>query len=98
LATDEDFGITPVESMACGTPVIAYFGGGYKETVIDGKTGVFFKEPTVASLTGAIRRFETLSIKVEDCRKQAAKFSKDRFEKEIRAFVQNHSTKESRLI
>src|SRR6185437_8907354 len=42
LATDEDFGITPVEAMLCGTPVIAYYGGGYKETVIDGKTGIFF--------------------------------------------------------
>lgn len=38
LAEDEDFGITPVESMLCGTPVIAFYGGGYRETVIDGKT------------------------------------------------------------
>src|ERR1035437_3862248 len=42
LSKDEDFGITPVESMLCGTPVIAFNGGGYKETVIDGKTGVLF--------------------------------------------------------
>jgi glycosyltransferase involved in cell wall biosynthesis len=39
LAKDEDFGITPVESMSCGTPVIAFNGGGYKETVVDPSTG-----------------------------------------------------------
>jgi glycosyltransferase involved in cell wall biosynthesis len=90
LATDEDFGITPIESMACGTPVIAYYGGGYKETVIDGKTGVFFKEATVASLTDAIQRFEKMHISSEECQKQAAKFSKDRFIREIKTFVKEH--------
>lgn len=89
LAADEDFGITPVEAMACGTPVIAYFGGGYKETVIDGKTGVFFDQLTVDSLVEAIRQFERTKIKPEDCKKQAEKFSKERFKKEIQAFVQN---------
>ncbi|MDP3724131.1 MAG: glycosyltransferase, partial [bacterium] len=39
---DEDFGMTPVESMLCGTPVVAYYGGGYKESVVEGKSGVFF--------------------------------------------------------
>lgn len=89
LAKDEDFGITPVEAMACGTPVIAYHGGGYKETVIDGKTGVFFKQLTVESLIDAIKKFEHMKISAEDCRKQAEKFSKDRFKREIRAFVEN---------
>lgn len=93
LATDEDFGITPIESMACGTPVIAYFGGGYKETVIDGKTGVFFKEPTVASLIAAIKRFEKLHLNPDDCRRQAEKFSNDRFKREIRVFVEKHAGK-----
>ncbi len=92
LATDEDFGITPVEAMLCGTPVIAYYGGGYKETVIDGKTGVFFHEATVSSLTEAIRKLETLrqaqGKKMEKaCKKQAEKFSKDRFIREIKQFV-----------
>lgn len=93
LATDEDFGITPIESMACGTPVIAYYGGGYKETVIDGKTGVFFKQATVDSLIDAIQRFEKMHIKGGDCRKQAEKFSQKRFAKEIRAFVDQHSSR-----
>jgi glycosyltransferase involved in cell wall biosynthesis len=86
-ATDEDFGITPVEAMLCGTPVIAYYGGGFKETVIDGKTGVFFHESTVASLTNAIKQFEKKKFDPKECRKQADKFSKERFMKEMKAFV-----------
>jgi glycosyltransferase involved in cell wall biosynthesis len=85
---DEDFGIVPVESMACGTPVIAYKSGGVKETVVDGKTGVFFEELSVVSLVKAIKQFENAKLKSEDCRKQAEKFSKERFQKEIKEFVQ----------
>src|SRR5258708_16702974 len=62
LATDEDFGITPVEAMLCGTPVIAYDGGGYKETVIEGKTGVFFKKSTASALAQTITRFEKINF------------------------------------
>ncbi len=90
LAKDEDFGITPVEAMAYGTPVIAYYGGGYKETVIEGKTGVFFHEATIESLSDAIIRFEKLKLKAADCVAQAKKFSKDRFQKEIKEFVDEH--------
>ncbi len=89
LATDEDFGITPVEAMLCGTPVIAYFGGGYKETVIEGKTGVFFKESTVAALTTAIKQFEKMKFDPNECKKQAEKFSKERFIREIKQFVKD---------
>lgn len=87
LSQDEDFGITPVESMLCGTGVIAYCGGGYKETVVEGKTGTFFKEARVDSLVEAIKKFEKMKIKSEDCKKQAKKFSKERFEREMRKFV-----------
>lgn len=88
LATDEDFGMTLVESMAAGTPVIAYRGGGYLETVLEGKTGMFFDKPTAASLIDAIKKFEKKKFKEADCKKQAAKFSKQRFEKEIRSFIE----------
>lgn len=95
LSQDEDFGITPVEAMLCGTPVVAFYGGGYKETVLDGKTGVFFKEPNVESLVIAVKKFETLRQALgdklrENCIKQAEKFSKDRFKKRIKAFVNAH--------
>src|SRR3989344_1557327 len=57
-STDEDFGITPVEAMSVGCPVIAYRGGGVLETVIEGKTGLFFDELTEESLLKAIKRFD----------------------------------------
>lgn len=91
LATDEDFGMTPVESMLAGTPVIAYRGGGYKETIIEGKTGVFFDEPTVDSLVKAIKKFEKDKFKSEDCIRQAKKFSGERFRKEMKEFVKAHA-------
>ncbi len=84
----EDFGIMPVEAMAVGTPVIAYRSGGVKETVIEGKTGIFFDEPTTESLVGAIKKFERMRISPEDCINQAKKFSKERFKKEIKEFVE----------
>ncbi|HEY5600796.1 MAG TPA: glycosyltransferase [Patescibacteria group bacterium] len=88
LAKDEDFGITPVEAMSFGTPVVAYYGGGYKETVIDGKTGVFFKDYSVEGLIEAISKLDRIKIKSEDCLKQAEKFNIRRFQKEIQKFVE----------
>jgi glycosyltransferase involved in cell wall biosynthesis len=87
LSKDEDFGITPVESMLCGTPVIAFNGGGYKETVVDGKTGVLFDDYSVDGLITAIKRFEGLKLDPKDCLEQAEKFSKERFIREITDFV-----------
>ena len=87
LAEDEDFGITPVESMLCGTPVIAYYGGGYKETIVDGETGLFFREYTTESLINAIKQFESMKFSSEDCKKQAQKFSSQNFDKKIVEFV-----------
>jgi glycosyltransferase involved in cell wall biosynthesis len=86
LSKDEDFGITPVEAMACGTPVIAFNGGGYKETVIDGKTGVLFDDYSAAGLWQAIKKFDHLNDRTleKNCVEQAKKFSKERFQKEIR--------------
>jgi glycosyltransferase involved in cell wall biosynthesis len=84
---DEDFGIVPVEAMAQGTPVIAYRSGGVQETVIDKKTGLFFDELTPESLQKAIELFEKLKIKPEACQKQAKKFSKEIFQKNINDVV-----------
>jgi glycosyltransferase involved in cell wall biosynthesis len=87
LATDEDFGMTPVEAMHFGTPVIAYEGGGYTESVVDGKTGIFFKK----DLAAAIKKFETMHLKSEDCEAAAEKFSKKRFQQELKTFVLSHA-------
>lgn len=86
-AEDEDFGITPVEAMGVGTPVIAYRSGGVVESVIDGKTGLFFNSLTVPSLGKAIEKFEKTIIDPKACIQQAEKFSKERFKKEIKSFV-----------
>jgi len=85
---DEDFGIIPVEAMAAGTTVIAYKSGGVKETVIDGKTGVFFEELNAESLKKAILQFESLKIKSEKCIKRAEMFSKEQFIKNIKHYIE----------
>lgn len=86
-AEDEDFGIVPVEAMSFGKPVIALRSGGVVETVIDGKTGLFFDKPTVNSLVKSLKKFKSLRFKTSDCRAQAQKFSKQRFKKEIKKFI-----------
>lgn len=85
----EDFGIIPVEAMSYGMPVVGLNQAGVKETVIDGKTGVLFDSLTIESIISAIKRFNTLTIKSEDCIKQAGKFGKERFKREIKNFVYN---------
>ncbi len=81
---DEDFGITPVEAMGVGTPVIAYKSGGLKETVVDGKTGIFFDELSVAGIVGALKKLEALRLRsgkklAEDCVKRAEQFDTKHF-------------------
>ncbi|HSX18889.1 MAG TPA: glycosyltransferase, partial [Candidatus Saccharimonadales bacterium] len=90
LATDEDFGITPVEAMLCGTPVIAYNGGGYKETVVDGKTGLFFDSADAESLSLTVKRFLSMDKKFDKraIKRHAQKFGKERFKREILKFVE----------
>jgi len=88
LAKDEDFGITPVEAMACGTPVIAFNGAGYKETVVSGKTGELFDEYSVEGLVRVLKKFNNLNYLSKDCIEQAEKFSKERFKKEIKKLVE----------
>lgn len=97
LAKDEDFGITPVESMMSGTPVIAFNGGGYKETVVDPSassgqvaTGVLFDDYSTDGLIAAIKRFEKSKFDSSEIQKYAEKFSKERFKREILEFVKNH--------
>lgn len=88
FAAEEDFGITPVEAQACGTPVIAYGKGGALETVKDGETGCFFKEQTVESIIAAINEFDQQkSITSEKCRKNAETFSVDTFCQNLKAYI-----------
>ena len=84
---EEDFGITALESMASGRPVIAYRGGGALETIVENVTGLFFNEQTPESLLDALGRFKNLKFKTEDCRNQAEKFSVNVFREKILAKV-----------
>jgi glycosyltransferase involved in cell wall biosynthesis len=90
FAAEEDFGITPVEAQACGTPVICLGKGGTKETVIDMATGVHFIEQSVEALLEAVEKFEKNSdnFEAKKIRANALRFSKKRFEKEIKEFVE----------
>lgn len=83
----EDFGITPLEAQASGTPVIAFGEGGALETVIDGKTGAFFGEQTAEGLSAAIHDFEELNWDASACRIHAQAFGEQRFRDEISAFI-----------
>ena len=87
FAAEEDFGITPVEAQACGTPVIAYGRGGALETVVPGETGIFFTEQTKEDIIDAINRFESLEINYNACQKNAVVYSKERFCDMIQEYV-----------
>lgn len=98
FAAEEDFGITPVEAQACGTPVIAYGKGGALETVRgldkkDDPTGVFFYKQDKESLIKAISYFENNleRIQFEDCRKNALIFSINNFKIKIKAFIDKYN-------
>jgi len=87
---EEDFGITPVEAQASGTPVIGFGKGGLLETVINGKTGLFFYKQDYKDLIDAVETFESSSGKF-DCykiRENSLKFSKGRFKKDLIKFLE----------
>ncbi len=76
---EEDFGLTPLEAQACGKPVIAYKQGGITETVINCKTGIFFDDQTVESLSIAIEKFQQMKFLPSDCVNNADRFSNKNF-------------------
>lgn len=88
---NEDFGIAPVEAMAHGMPVIAYYGGGAKETIIQGKTGLFFYRHSWQSLLKAIKKFDKYRFDPVDLYRQAQRFSREKFRKRFLSYLkENH--------
>jgi glycosyltransferase involved in cell wall biosynthesis len=94
FAAEEDFGITPVEAQACGTPVIAYGRGGSLETVRglgikDEPTGVFFNKQSIESVKAAVEKFEEQADKIsyQNCRKHAEQFSEEIFREQFKKYV-----------
>ena len=93
FAAEEDFGITPVEAQACGTPVIAFGKGGALETIrpygVERPTGLFFEKQSVDSIVEAVENFESIgqNISAKDCRENALRFSSERFKDELAKYV-----------
>lgn len=90
FAAEEDFGITPVEAQACGTPAICFGRGGARETVLDGESGLYFMEQNTKELLAAVAKFEQNYDKFEPVkiRENSLKFSRARFEAEIKSYVE----------
>lgn len=99
FAAEEDFGITPVEAQACGTPVIAFGKGGVLETIIpegnQNPTGVFFDKQEPGSIIESVNKFESMQDLFEptECRRNAEKFSEERFRTEINTYIRDKWTK-----
>lgn len=86
----EDFGITPVQALAAGRPVIAFAGGGALDIVEDGVNGVLFREPTVESLSAALERFSQLKFESAIVRRSAEKFDTAMFKEKLTGFIAEH--------
>jgi len=86
---EEDFGIVALEAMASGRPIIALKKGGALETVIEGKTGLFFNEQSVSSLEEALKKFDATKFNPETIRQHALEFDKEKFKEKIKKLVDN---------
>lgn len=85
----EDLGLTPIETMACGKPVIAYGSGGVTETMVEGITGEFFSPQTPEALTNVLKDFQTEKYSEINCRNQAIKFNKEIFKENFSQTIYN---------
>ena len=94
FAAEEDFGITPVEAQACGTPVIAFGRGGALETIRGIEqprpTGLFFDRQEPDAIAEAVRAFERSAMRISpsDCRENATRFSEQVFRDAYSRFVE----------
>jgi glycosyltransferase involved in cell wall biosynthesis len=88
VTATEEFGIAAVEAQAAGRPVIALAEGGVTESVLDGRTGVFYEDATPEALAAAVSAFDPLSIDSAECVANAQRFGVDAFARDIRANVE----------
>jgi glycosyltransferase involved in cell wall biosynthesis len=84
---EEDFGIAPLEAQAAGRPVIAYARGGALETILEGKTGLFFREPTPQSLGEAVLGFQDGQFDPAAIREHALRFDRAVFQQRFGNFI-----------
>lgn len=85
----EDFGITPLEAMSFGKPVIAFGKGGALETITPSVTGEFFEEQTTESLINLLKSFNPLRYNASTCREHALRYSKSNFVQSVKFFVES---------
>jgi glycosyltransferase involved in cell wall biosynthesis len=83
----DDFGIASIESLAAGTPVIAYKAGGALDYIIPGKTGAFFEPQTPEALEKALKNFDPKKYKPSAIKEFAKKFSTENFQKQMTEFL-----------
>jgi glycosyltransferase involved in cell wall biosynthesis len=88
MASVEDFGIVPLEAMACGRPAVVFAEGGGAESVLEGETGVVFREATAAALRAAIDSLQVLRFNSDALRARSEAFRRPSFEARVRAFVE----------
>jgi glycosyltransferase involved in cell wall biosynthesis len=96
LPSEEDFGITPLEAMASGRPVIAYGRGGVLDTVIPGKTGLLFEKQTGASVAEALIKFDPSYFDAAYIREHAESFGRPVFRRRLERHVANQLDLRSR--
>jgi glycosyltransferase involved in cell wall biosynthesis len=84
---EEDFGIAPLEATARGRPVIAYGAGGALDTIAEGRTGVFFRQPTPESLAEAVEQLETMAYEPAALHAHAEQFSIAAFQRQMDAVL-----------
>jgi glycosyltransferase involved in cell wall biosynthesis len=89
FASEEDFGIAPLEAQACGTPVVAFGKGGARDTVVDGVTGLFFWQQSPQAICEAVERFESVenSFDPDRIREHSMNFSTASFKKKFSGYV-----------
>jgi len=93
---EEDFGLAPLEAMAAGRPAIAYAAGGALDTVTEGETGLFFREPRPEALIEAVRRLDQYHFDPDHLRDHARRFGVPRFKRELRATLEKAQRMSSR--